>query len=71
MKRIHELSSMSVNKYKILCAVVEYGSLTRAAAAMGITQSGVSHTIASLERDRFLIIKRGHSGVRLTPEGRL
>lgn len=72
MKRIHEIFSMSVNKYKILCAVVEYGSLTRAAAAMGITQSGVSHTIASLEREiGFSIIKRGHTGVRLTPEGEI
>ena len=61
---------MSLAKYKILISVVEQGSLTRAAAALGCTQSAVSHSINSLEEELgFALIKRGKGGVRLTNEG--
>ena len=36
---------MSISKYEMLAKVVELGSLTRAAEALGCTQSAVSHTI--------------------------
>ena len=40
---------MSISKYETLAKVVELGSLTRAADALGCTQSAVSHAINNLE----------------------
>jgi len=61
---------MNLDKYKVLMTVVETGSLTRAAADLGCTQSAVSHSIDSLEQELgFAVLKRNRSGVRLTPEG--
>jgi DNA-binding transcriptional LysR family regulator len=61
---------MSISKYKVLMKVVELGSLTRAAEELGFTQSGVSHTINSLEDEfGFLLLTRSRSGVKLTPNG--
>lgn len=61
---------MNIGKYETLMAVVEYGSLTRAAQSLGCTQSAVSHSIDSLEQELgFALLKRGRAGVRLTSEG--
>lgn len=61
---------MSISKYEALAKVVEYGSLTKAAEALGCTQSAVSHTINNLEAEfGFAVISRSRAGVRLTPEG--
>ena len=61
---------MNIGKYETLMAVVEWGSLTRAAQALGCTQSAVSHSIDSLEQELgFALLKRGRAGVRLTGEG--
>lgn len=61
---------MNIGKYETLMAVVEYGSLTRAAQSLGCTQSAVSHSIESLEQELgFALLKRGRAGVRLTSEG--
>ena len=61
---------MNIGKYETLMAVVEAGSLTRAAQALGCTQSAVSHSIDSLELELgFALLKRGRAGVRLTGEG--
>lgn len=61
---------MSLVKYEILNAVVEYGSLTKAADALNITQSAISHAIASLEADcGFTLLNRGRTGVKVTAEG--
>lgn len=61
---------MNIGKYETLMAVVESGSLTRAAQTLGCTQSAVSHSIDSLEQELgFALLKRGRSGVRLTGEG--
>ena len=58
---------MSLVKYEILNAVVEYGSLTKAADALNITQSAISHAIASLEADcGFTLLNRGRTGVKVT-----
>ncbi|WKL01356.1 LysR family transcriptional regulator [Paenibacillus amylolyticus] len=57
---------MSLIKYEILNTVLEYGSLTKAAEALNITQSAVSHAIASLETEcGFSLLHRGRSGCRL------
>lgn len=62
---------MSNSKYAALAATMEYGSLTRAASALGYTQSGVSHLIRALEQEvGFSLLKRSKSGVELTPEGK-
>ncbi|HIR86172.1 MAG TPA: LysR family transcriptional regulator [Candidatus Limivicinus faecipullorum] len=61
---------MNITKYQTLVAVVETGSLTRAAQAMGCTQSAVSHSIDSLEQELgFALLKRSRAGVHLTGEG--
>lgn len=61
---------MSISKYKVFMNVVKYGSLTKAAEALGYTQSGVSHIINSLEEEfGFLLIMRGRSGIKLTKNG--
>lgn len=65
-----EVSSLSNSKYAALAAAVETGSLTKAAAKLGYTQSGVSHLIRSLEQEMgFSLLKRYKNGVQLTPEG--
>lgn len=62
---------MSNSKYAAFSAAVETGSLTRAAAQLGYTQSGVSHLIRSLEDELGLsLLLRAKGGVTLTPEGR-
>ncbi len=61
---------MSLSKYRTLLAVVETGSLTKAAGLLGCTQSAVSHSIDSLEAELgFALIKRSRAGVKLTGEG--
>lgn len=61
---------MNLGKYEALTAVVEQGSLTRAAQQLGCTQSAVSHSIDSLEKELgFPLLKRGRAGVQLTAEG--
>lgn len=65
-----EVSILSNSKYAALAAAVETGSLTKAAAKLGYTQSGISHLIRSLEQEvGFALLKRYKSGVQLTPEG--
>ena len=61
---------MSVGKYQTFLKVVELGSLTRAAEALGLTQSGVSRVVNSLEEELgFALLVRNRAGVRLTAEG--
>ena len=61
---------MALDKFQTLMSVVDCGSLTRAAAELGVTQSAVSHSIDSLEKELgFTILKRSRGGVRLTGEG--
>ena len=61
---------MKLDKYEVLVAVVEQGSLTLAASALSCTQSAVSHSLDSLEKELgFPLLKRGRGGVRLTAEG--
>ena len=42
---------MSLAKFEIFSTVVELGSLKQAAEALRLTQSAVSHAIASLESE--------------------
>lgn len=61
---------MSLKKYEAFAKTVELGSLTRAAEALGYTQSGISHIMRSLEEDfGFTLLIRGHSRISLTEAG--
>lgn len=61
---------MSIHKYKVLMEVLEQGSLTKAAEVIGYTQSGVTHTINSLEDEfGFDLIVRSRTGTTLTKNG--
>ncbi len=61
---------MSLVKYEILNKVAEVASFTKAAEALGLTQSAVSHAVSSLEKDfGFALIHRSRAGVILTSEG--
>ena len=61
---------MSLVKYEILTKVAEVASFTKAADALGLTQSAVSHAVSSLEKEfGFALIHRSRVGVTLTSEG--
>ena len=61
---------MAFTKYEALAAVVEEGSLTRAAQELGCTQSAVSHSISALEQELgFPVLTRNRGGIALTEEG--
>ena len=61
---------MGLSKYEIFNKVIQLGSLTAAAKALGCTQSAVSHAINALEAEAGLtLIIRNRSGVKLTPDG--
>lgn len=61
---------MAFTKYEALAAIVEEGSLTRAAQVLGCTQSAVSHSISALEQELgFAVLTRSRGGIRLTDEG--
>lgn len=59
-----------ISKYETLAKVVELGSLSKAAEALGCTQSAVSHAISGLEKEfGFAVLTRSRAGVRLTADG--
>ncbi|MBR6114506.1 MAG: LysR family transcriptional regulator [Oscillospiraceae bacterium] len=61
---------MDTKKYEVFSKIVELSSLTKAAEALGLTQSGVSHILLGLEEEMgFPLLRRSRVGARLTPEG--
>ena len=61
-----------LNAVRVFVAAARAGSLSAAARQLGMTQSGVSHHVATLER--FLgwrVFARAGSGVRLSERGRI
>ncbi len=62
---------MDVQKLIALAAIVEIGSMTRAAEQLGYTQAGLTYMMNSLENELGLcLLDRSHSGVRLSESGR-
>src|SRR5918911_3420711 len=62
---------MNVRQLECLIAVVEHGSFTRAARAVGITQPSLSGHIRALEDELGgAVLERLPRGVALTPAGR-
>lgn len=59
-----------VSRYSVFCKVIDTGSFTRAAELIGYSQSAVSQTIKSIEKDLgTTLINRGKDGIRLTADG--
>ncbi|WP_326807332.1 LysR family transcriptional regulator [Streptomyces sp. NBC_01186] len=62
---------MSLRQMEYLVTVIEESSFTRAAEALHVTQSALSHQIKALEREvGGPLLERLPRGVRLTPMGR-
>ncbi len=61
---------MQIESLKVFCDLTETQSFTKAAQINGVTQSAVSQTISSLERQfKSLLIERSKKNFRLTAEG--
>lgn len=61
---------METKKWEALLTAVELGSFTRAAARLGLTQSGLTHMMNALEKEvGFPLLLRDRYGVRLTAGG--
>ena len=61
---------MDIKKYEALLLSVELGSFSKAADRLGITQSGLTHMMNSLEKQiGFPVLSRNFNGVQLTPKG--
>ncbi|KGR76382.1 LysR family transcriptional regulator [Ureibacillus sinduriensis] len=61
---------MNIQKYMAFVKAVEYGSFTRAAEALGYTQSAISRMINDLESEwGITLFERGRSGTNLTSDG--
>lgn len=59
-----------ISKYGIFCKVIEYGSFTKVASMYGYSQSAISQTIKSLEREiGHILIERKKDGICLTSDG--
>jgi DNA-binding transcriptional LysR family regulator len=61
---------MDTRKWEAMVTAVELGSFTRASEKLGLTQSGLTHMMDSLEKEvGFPLLLRDRSGVRLTAAG--
>ncbi|HEY9620304.1 MAG TPA: LysR family transcriptional regulator [Crinalium sp.] len=64
------LSQLKLSQLRALIAVAEQGNFGEAALELGISQSAVSHAIATLEETLGVVLfSRGRSGAQLTPVG--
>lgn len=58
-------------RLKVFVKVAEFGSFTKAASELGISQPAVSQNIAEIERQvNARLFERNHSEVKLTDQGR-
>ena len=62
--------ALNWNHLRVLAAIVEQGGVTRAAQALGMSQSAVSQTLQRLETDMDrTLVRREARGFSLTPVG--
>lgn len=63
-------NQMKLSQLRILVAVADHTTFSEAALALNISQSAVSHGIATLEEHLgVVLVSRGRHGARLTPVG--
>jgi len=63
---------MNIRKYEAFVRAIELGSLSKAAAELGYTQSGISHMMQSLEEEiGFPLMVRTATGIQPNSEGAL
>ena len=63
---------MEIDQLRTFLSILEYRSFTKAATALGISQSTVSFQIKALEDSlKSRLLDRGREGVRLTPQGEI
>jgi DNA-binding transcriptional LysR family regulator len=63
---------MQIESLKVFCDLSETQSFTRAAQINEVTQSAVSQTVSSMEKQfKALLVERSKKNFRLTPEGQL
>lgn len=68
--KVNPQNQMKLSQLRILVAVADYENFTEAALQLEMSQSAVSHAIASLEEHLGVILFiRGRHGARLTPVG--
>ena len=61
---------METEKIRALLTAADLGSFSKAADALGYTQSGITHMMNALEEELGVpLLVRGNRGVRLTAEG--
>ncbi|NJO79725.1 MAG: LysR family transcriptional regulator [Cyanobacteria bacterium RM1_2_2] len=66
-----DLESIKLSQLRALVAIADCGNFSEAALRLGISQSAVSHAIASLETQLgVILLSRGRHGATLTPVGR-
>ena len=59
-----------ISRYAVFCRVMECGSFTKAAQALGYSQSSVSQTVRSLEEELGVtLLDRRRGAIRLTADG--
>lgn len=64
------VSSLKLTQFAALVAVADNGGFTRAAGALGVSQSAVSHAVTGLEEELgCTLLHRDRTGVRLTDVG--
>ncbi|GEL06383.1 LysR family transcriptional regulator [Rummeliibacillus stabekisii] len=61
---------MNLFQIEIFIKVVDIGNFTKAGELLGMTQSGISHNISSLESELgIVLLNRGRNGISLTDSG--
>ncbi|MDP4171111.1 MAG: LysR family transcriptional regulator [Bacillota bacterium] len=61
---------MAIFQYEVFLTVVESGSFTKAGEKLGLSQSGVSHNISTLETELgIVLLRRNRNGISLTDAG--
>lgn len=61
---------MNIQKYKAFIKTIESGSFTKAADALGYSQSGISRMIGDLEKEwNVTLLERNKTGLKLTSDG--
>jgi DNA-binding transcriptional LysR family regulator len=65
-----DLEAIKLSQLRIFVAIAECGNFSEAALRLGISQSAVSHAMASLEDELgVVLLSRGRHGATLTPVG--